>query len=44
MKVRAQIGMVLNLDTASAVGPEPLPPEPSLPSGGRDDIGDAFGF
>ena len=35
MKVRAQIGMVLNLDLASAALMEPLSPRPSLP-GGRE--------
>ncbi len=33
MKVRAQIGMVLNLDSASVAGQEPLPPRPSPPAG-----------
>ena len=31
MKIRAQIGMVLNLDPASAVVKHALPPQPSLP-------------
>jgi len=31
MKIRAQIGMVLNLDLASAAGTRALPPRPSLP-------------
>jgi hypothetical protein len=33
MKVRAQIGKVLNLDRASAALWGPLPPRPSLPEG-----------
>ena len=42
MKVRGQIGMVMDLDLVSAAGNDCLPPGPSLPSGGRDEVSDAL--
>ena len=42
MKVRAQIGMVMNLDSASAAGNDSLPHGPFLPSRGRDAVSDAL--